>query len=391
MDLSYIINHLGEERENYFRAATPPIVQSNNFIFQTTDEMRHALANEMDEPFYTRGHNPTVAILRKKLAALAGSEEALVFSSGSAAIAAGVISSVQSGDHVICVQKPYSWTHKLLNNFLSRFGVSNTMVDARHISEIEAAIQPNTKLIMMESPNSITFEMQDLEAVVALAKRHNILTAIDNSYATPLNQKPIELGFDMTMHSASKYFGGHSDIVAGVLCCSRKLAEHIFKGEFMTLGGIISPHDAWLMLRGLRTLPIRMDRVAESTPQIVSFLAGHPMVKEVFYPFSPHNPQLELAKKYLRKPTGQFSMALKVERMEEVDEFCNALQYFMLACSWGGHESLIFPMSVLYSSANYNETTLPWNLIRFYVGLEDPQTLIMDLAKALEMLKAKQD
>lgn len=384
MDLSYIINHLGEERENYFRAATPPLVQSSNFAFPSVAEMRQSLEHEMDIPFYTRGHNPTVAILRKKLAALEGAEECLVFSSGSAAIAAAVMSSVEQGDHVICVQKPYSWTNKLLNNFLSRFGVGTTMVDGRDPENFRKAIRPNTKLIMLESPNSITFELQDIEAVVAIAKEHNILTAIDNSYATPLNQQPVRMGVDMVMHSASKYLNGHSDIVAGVLCCSRVRAEKIFQGEFMTLGGVISPHDAWLMLRGLRTLPLRMERVAETTPKVVAFLEAHPLVEQVLYPYSPNFPQYELAKKQMKRPAGQFSLLLKAESLEQADAFCDHLQHFLLACSWGGYESLIFPMSTLYNSMNYRSTELPWNLVRFYVGLEDADMLIADLDQALQ-------
>ena len=301
MDLSYIINHLGEERENYFGAAAPPILQASNFAFPSVAEMRRSLAHEMDIPFYTRGHNPTVAILRKKLAALEGAEESLVFSSGSAAIAAAVMSSVQAGDHVVCVQKPYSWTNKLLNHLLNRYGVTNTMVDGRDPENFRRALQPNTRLFLLESPNSITFEMQDIPAVVAIAREHGITTAIDNSYATPLNQQPILMGVDISLHSASKYLNGHSDVVAGVLCCSRERAERIFQSEFMTLGGIISPHDAWLMMRGLRTLPIRMQRVAESTPKIVQFLEQHPLIEKVYYPFSPGFEQYELARKQMKK------------------------------------------------------------------------------------------
>ncbi|MEO1806005.1 MAG: aminotransferase class I/II-fold pyridoxal phosphate-dependent enzyme [Bacteroidota bacterium] len=385
-DFSEIINHLGEERDQYFDAVAPPIIQSNNFMFRTVDEMRHGLANEMDVPFYTRGHNPTVAILRKKLAALEGAEECLVFSSGSAAIGAAVMSTVEAGDHVICVAKPYSWTTKLLTKLLARFGVSSTFVDGTDPRNFEEAILPETKLIMLESPNSMTFEMQDLEVVVAIAKAHGIMTAIDNSYASPLNQQPITYGVDMVMHSGSKYLNGHSDIVAGVLCCSRTQAEKIFAGEYMTLGGIISPHDAWLMIRGLRTLPIRMDRVAETTPQIVSFLEEHPAIEKVYYPFSKNNPQLALAQKYMRQPAGQFSILLKSEDAASIDLFCNSLRHFLMACSWGGYESLIFPISALYDSANYSHTTLPRNLIRFYIGLEDADMLIEDLAQALEKI-----
>lgn len=386
MDLSYIINHLGEERENYFRAAAPPIMQASNFAFPSVEEMRNSLAHEMDVPFYTRGANPTVAILRKKIAALEGAEECLIFSSGSAAIAAGVMSSVKAGDHIVCVAKPYSWTNKLLHNLLSRFGVESTMIDGTDPENWWQAIRPNTRLFMLESPNSMTFELQDIAAVTAIAKAHGILTAIDNSYATPLNQQPISMGVDMVMHSATKYLNGHSDVVAGVLCCTRERAEHIFQGEYMTLGGIISPNDAWLMIRGLRTLPLRMERVAQSTPKVVAYLEQHPLVDKVYYPFSPSFPQYELAQKQMKRPAGQFSVILKADEVAQVDRFCDSLQHFLLACSWGGYESLIFPMSTLHTSMNYRTTELPFTLIRFYVGLEDPEMLIADLEQAFEKM-----
>jgi cystathionine beta-lyase/cystathionine gamma-synthase len=386
MDLSHIINLLGEDREGYLRSVSPPLMQTSNFCFPSVSEMRDALSHEMDVPFYSRGNNPTTAILRKKLAALEGSEECLVFGSGSAAIAAAVISSVKKGDHVVCVNKPYSWTNKLLNHLLDRFGVSTTMIDGTVVQNFGEAIRPETTLFMLESPNSMTFELQDLEAVCRIARAKGITTIVDNSYASPINQQPIKMGADIVVHSASKYLNGHSDLVAGVLCSSRKRCEKIFASEYMTFGGILSPHDAWLMIRGLRTLPIRMARVAESTPKVVSFLENHPKVEKVFYPFSPSHPQFELAKKQMKAPAGQFSVQFKAAAIPDMDRFCDRLNYFLLACSWGGYESLAFPVSALYTSANYSESTLPWNLVRFYVGLEDPEALIDDLKQALEVL-----
>jgi cystathionine beta-lyase len=384
MDLDFIINHYGEEREQYEGAVSPPLMQTNNFCFNTVADMREALTQEMHMPFYTRGVNPTVRTLRRKLAALEGSEECLVFASGSAAIGAAVMSSVQAGDHIVCVDKPYSWTNKLLARLLSRFGVSHTFVDGRDPENFRKAIQPQTRLFILESPNSITFELQDIAAIARIAKAHDIQTLIDNSYATPLNQQPLKMGIDMVAHSASKYLNGHSDIVAGVLCCSAEKYRQIFEGEYMTLGGVISPHDAWLMLRGLRTLPIRMQRVAETTPKVVAFLEQHPQVEKVNYPYSPSFPQYELAQKQMKAPAGQFSMQLKAETLEDIDRFCNRLKYFLLACSWGGYESLIFPTSALLSSQNYSGSPLPWNLIRFYVGLEEADVLIEDLRQAME-------
>lgn len=384
MDLSYIINHLGEERDQYFNAVTPPLMQASNFAYGTVGQMREHLSKEMDSPFYTRGHNPTAAILRKKLAALEAAEECIVFGSGSAAIAAAVLSCVQAGDHVVCVQKPYSWTNKLLNNLLSRYGVESSMVDGTNPDNFRQAIRPNTRLFMLESPNSMTFELQDIPAVVAIAKENEIATIIDNSYSTPLNQQPILMGVDIVVHSGSKYLNGHSDLVAGVLCSTRERCERIFYSEYMTLGAVLSPNEAWLMLRGLRTLPLRMQRVAETTPKVVAFLEAHPGVAQVYYPYSPHFPQYDLAKKQMKRPAGQFSIRLNVENIEAVDRFCDHLNNFLLACSWGGHESLAFPMSATIGKADHPyQSELPWDLIRFYVGLEEADYLIADLDQAL--------
>ncbi len=386
MELSEILTHLGEERENYFNAVAPPIMQTSNFCFNNVQQMREGLTKEFETPFYTRGYNPGVATLRKKIAALEGSEDALVFGSGSAVIAAAVLSCVQGGDHVVCVQKPYSWTHKLLLNMLSRYGVTTTMVDGTDVNNFEAAIRDNTALIYLESPNSLTFELQDLKAVATMARAKGIATICDNSYATPLHQQPIALGVDIVVHSASKYLNGHGDVVAGVLCSTKKRVDAIFASELMTLGGIISPNDAWLMMRGLRTLDIRVKRSTESAEKVVAFLTQHPGVSQINYPFSPQHPQYELAQQQMKAGSGLFSMLLNTNEIKKAEAFCNALECFLLACSWGGYESLLFPVCALYDSQNYDNPDLPWNLVRIYIGLEDPDLLIADLEQALKQL-----
>lgn len=388
MDISHILNHLGEERENYFNAVSPPIIQTSNFCFNTVADMRVGLQREFDAPFYTRGYNPTVAILRKKLAALEGAEDALVFGSGCAAIAAAVMSSVKSGDHVVCVQKPYSWTKKLLLNILAKYGVETTMIDGTQVENFKNAIRENTKLIFLESPNSMTFEMQDIEEVCKLAKKKNIATVIDNSYSSPLFQQPILLGADMVVHSATKYLSGHSDVVAGALCGTKEKISKIFESELMTMGAILSPHDSWLLLKGLRTLQLRAERSAASGKKIVEFLQKHPKVEKVLYPFSHDNPQLGLARKQMSNCGGMFSVILKAEKLEQVENFCNNSKRFLLGCSWGGYESLFFPVCTLFNSLNYHGSaaTMPWNLVRIYVGLEDPDLLIEDLKNALEKM-----
>lgn len=386
MDLSYIINELGEERENYLYAVSPPIFQTAMSCFPNVEAMRQSLLRESETAFYTRGNNITTDILRKKMAALEETEDALVFASGSAAVAAAVLSVVQTGDHIVSVKKPYSWTNKLFNLWLKRFQISATMIDGTKPENYEKAIQPNTKLLYLESPNSFTFELQDIEAVVSIAQKHNLITIIDNSYATPLAQKPAKLGVDMIVHSATKYLSGHSDTLGGVVCGRKELLKKIFESELMTIGGVISPFNSWLILRGLRTLPIRMQKVAQSTLRVVDFLASHPKINKVYYPFHPSHPQFELAQRQMQSPTGQFSVELKVDRLSEVENFCNSLKRFLLAASWGGYESLIFPACTLYTSENYSNNLLPWNLIRFYIGLEEPDALIADLKQALEKI-----
>jgi cystathionine beta-lyase/cystathionine gamma-synthase len=382
-NLNNILIHLGEEREKYFNAISPPIIQSSNFAFKKLDDFRNAFLDEMESHLYTRGNNPTVGILRKKVAALENAEDALVFGSGSAAIAAAIMANAKSGDHVVCVQSPYAWTYKILTEYLSRFGVTHTFVDGTNIEEIEKAIQKNTTLLFLESPNSITFELQDLTACATLAKKHGIVTAIDNSYCSPIFQKPMDYGIDIVVHSGTKYLNGHSDVVVGVLCSNKKMIKKIFDAEYMTLGGILSPNDAFLMIRGLRTLELRLKRSDESAGKITRWLENHPKIEKLIYPFSKNFPQYQLAQQQMRGAGGLFSVLLKTDKMENVENFFHKLERFLFAVSWGGHESLVLPFCAFYNIPGREDSTHPWNLVRFYIGLEDPDWLMEDLEQAL--------
>lgn len=385
MALSYILNQLGEDREMYNGAVVPPLVQSSNFAYRTVEEMRSGIADELTYHFYTRGNNPTVEMLRKKLAALEGTEDALVFGSGSGAISAAVLSQVANGGHIVSVAKPYSWTNKLLQSWLPRFGVETTFVDGTDVQNFREAITDSTQLIILESPNSVTFEQQDLKAVADLAKAHDIPTLMDNSYASPLFQQPAAFGIDIICHSATKYLNGHSDVVGGVVCGSERFIQQLFDEEYMTLGSIISPHDAWLMIRGLRTLEVRMQRVADTTEALIPFLEAHPAVETVYYPFAAHdNFQYNLAKKQLKRGGGQFSITLRAKEIRTVEAFCEQLQHFLLACSWGGYESLVFPTCTLLTNKSEAVPGIPWNLVRFYIGLESEDELRKDLEQALD-------
>ena len=384
MDLSYILNHLGEERETYHGAVVPPLVQSSIFAFPTVAAMRDGFRDEYASHLYTRGNNPTVAILRRKIAALEGAEDCLAFASGAAAIAAGVSAFVRTGDHVVCVARPYSWTRSLLRDLLAKFGVTSSFVDGTEVAHFAAALVPSTRIIVLESPNSMTYEQQDLASVAALARERGILTLCDNSHATPLNQSPLALGIDLVAHSATKYLNGHSDVVAGMLCGSEALLREVFKGPYMTFGAILSPHDAWLMTRGLRTLGVRVERIAATTRKVIAFLESHPRVRRLHSPHAAANPQLALTSAQLRGASGLLSIELDVPDMAAVERFCDGLQRFLMTVSWGGYESLAMPVCAVFPPGTPLPagTGVPLDLVRLSIGLEEPDVLIADLEQA---------
>ena len=385
-DLSYILNELGEDRDEYFRAIAPPIVQTSNFAFRKVADMRRAFDDEYSTWLYSRGLNPTVEILRKKLAALDGAEDCLVFNSGAAAIFAAVLSQVKSGDHIVSVKKPYSWAQRMFDVILPRFQVTVTYVDGTDTAHFEAAIQPNTTLIYLESPNSWLFELQDLAAVAALAKKHNIVTICDNSYCSPLYQQPIALGIDLVLQSATKYIGGHSDVVAGVLSGSKEKMEKIFNSEYMTVGSGIQPFNAWLLIRGLRTLPARLERISRTTQQVVDFLHAHPRVEKVLFPLDPSFPQYELAKKQMNGACGLLTFFIKTDKRETIEVFCESLQHILMAVSWGGYESLIIPKCAGLQPAAFNAADPEHRSLRLYVGLEEADYLLTDLEAAFKAI-----
>lgn len=386
MDISYILNEFAEERENYFNAVSPPIMQTSNFIFNTVYEMRKAFADEYSTYLYSRGKNPTVDILRRKLAALDGAEDCLVFNSGAAAIFAAVFANVKAGDHIVSVDKPYTWAQKLFNDILPRFGVTTTYIDGTQIENFERAILPNTTVIYLESPNSWDFALQDLKAVAELAKAENIVTIIDNSYCTPLFQRPIEMGIDLSMQTATKYISGHSDTLGGVLSGSTAMIKRIFNSEFMTIGSGISPFNAWLLIRGLRTLPARLDRITASTKKVVNCLKKHTKIESVLFPLDETFPQYELAKRQMTGACGLITFFIKAETIQQIEKFCESLQHIFMAVSWGGHESLIIPKCSSIQPGEFNAENKEHRMLRLYIGLEEPEYLIKDMEQAFEKM-----
>jgi cystathionine beta-lyase/cystathionine gamma-synthase len=384
--LSYIINELGEDRENYFNAVAPPIIQTSNFTFKTVADLHKAFQDEMGGYLYSRGLNPTVEILRKKLAALDRAEDCLVFNSGAAAIFAGVFANIKSGDHIVSVKSPYTWAQRMFDVILPRFGVTTTYIDGTRIENWEQATRSNTSFFYLESPNSWDFAVQDIKAVADLAKSKNIITLIDNSYCTPVYQRPIPMGIDMAMQTATKYIGGHSDTLGGVLTGSHAMMKKIFDSEYLNIGSGIQPFNAWLLIRGLRTLPARLDRISKTTMEVVSFLKLHPKVEAVLFPFDRSFPQYELATRQMQGACGLFTVVLKTNTMEPIVRFCESLKHFMMAVSWGGHESLVIPKCSGLDPRDFDPRNREHRYVRIYVGLEEASYLINDLNQALESM-----
>lgn len=382
-DLSYILTEFAEERKNYFNAVAPPIMQTSNFTFEKVEDMRKAFADEMSGYLYSRGLNPTVEILRKKLAALDGAEDCLVFNSGAAAIFAGVLANVKSGDHIISIRNPYTWAQKMFDVVLPKFGVTTTYVDGREINNFEQAIQSNTTFIYLESPNSWDYALQDLKAVATLAKTKNIVTMIDNSYCTPLYQRPIDLGIDLSMQTATKYIGGHSDTLGGVLCGSHQMMKKIFDSEYLNIGSGIQPFNAWLLIRGLRTLPARIERITRTTDEVINFLKQHSKIGKVIFPYDESFPQFDLARKQMRGACGLLTFTLKNASCASITKFCESLKHILMAVSWGGYESLILPKCAGIHPNDFDAENIEHQYIRMYVGLEEGSYLIADLNQAL--------
>jgi len=386
MELSYILNEYAEDREDYFRAVAPPIIQSSNFVFKNVDELRKSFEDEYSTWLYSRGLNPTVDILRKKLAALDAAEDCLVFNSGAAAIFASVLANVKSGDHIVSVAHPYTWAKKMFDEVLPRFNISTAYIDGTQIENFIEATKNNTAVYYLETPNSWSYALQDLNAVATLAKQKNIITICDNSYCTALYQKPIEYGIDLVLQSATKYIGGHSDTVAGVLSGSKEMIKRIFNSEYNNIGSGIQPFNAWLLIRGLRTLPARLERISATTIKVVHFLQQHSLVEKVIFPFDEEFPQYQLAKKQMKGACGLLTFVMKAAKIETIEKFCESLQHILMAVSWGGHESLIIPRCAAFKREKFIAESEEHRMLRLYCGLEDADYIIADLEQAFSKI-----
>jgi len=377
-----ILHHLGEENLP-FGAVSPPIFQTSIFSFKTFADFKKAMQDETSHYIYSRGNNPTVNLVEEKIAELEHGEKAKLVSSGVAAIAGSMMAFLESGDHVISVRDAYSWTKALLERYLKRFNITHTYVEGIDPEEIEKNINENTKIIYLESPTTFSFKIQDLKEISRIAKKYGIKTIMDNSWATPIFQNPIDYGIDIVVHSVSKYLGGHSDVVAGAIIGRKEDIVHIFRTEFQNIGTVPDPFMAWLVLRGLRTLHVRMPAHYENTLKVIDFLKNEEKVTEINYPFFEGNPQYKLAKQQMRGGSGLFSFKIRTDSEDDIAKFTDSLKFFKRAVSWGGYESLVMPYAVTRSGSD-NKDNL--SLVRVHIGLEEPELLIDDLNQALRKI-----
>ncbi|MEK1928856.1 MAG: PLP-dependent transferase [Pararhizobium sp.] len=375
-DASLIVAH---DVSNAYDAVVPPIVQTSLFTFTDYDDMVASYRGEKIRPIYTRGLNPTVRMFEEMLAKLEGAEDAIGFASGMSAISSTVLSFVEPGDRIVAVRHLYPDAFRLFGTLLKRMRVEVTYVDGRDEEEVARAL-PGAKLLYLESPTSWVMETHDVAALAALAKRHGVITTIDNSWASPIFQQPISLGVDLVIHSASKYLGGHSDVVAGVVAGSKELIGRIRGEAYPYLGGKLSPFDAWLLIRGMRTLPIRMKAHEQSALAIAKRLQAHEAVETVCYPGLAN--QLP---KGLKGTSGLFSFIFK--EGINVRAFSDHLELFKLGVSWGGHESLIVPGEVVLSQKAQPNSAVAFGIsprsVRLHVGLEGTEALWSDLEAAI--------
>lgn len=381
---SIILSHLADENEKYMHAVVPPVYLTSLHVFDTAKDYLNFDPEQEDSYIYGRERNPTTYLAERKIAALEHGKKALMFASGMAAASSAVMATCRTGSHIICMNNAYGPLRSFLSQFCTEnLGMSVTFVRGTDISEYEAAIRPETSLIVLESPSTFAFSVTDIRAVAALAKKHGIYTYIDNTYCTPIFQKPLDMGVDLVMHTLSKYMGGHSDIIGGVLVSNNDKLMHELEHTIRPLyGGIIGPMEAWLVIRGLRTLSVRVQAHYQTAQKVAEFLEKHPRVKCVRYPGLASHPQHELIASQQTGSTGLMTFDIDGDR-EDAVKVVDQLNYFKIGCSWGGFESLVIPVGYNASPEELEFMGISQQTIRIHCGLEDADCLIEDLDQAL--------
>src|SRR5436305_736360 len=366
-----------------------PIYQTSTFQVTDSDEQVRATNTDM---FYTRYGNPTHSAAEKRIAELEGADAALLFASGMNAISTSILALVKSGDHIVAQYDIYGGVTKFLSSWLPKLGIETTFVDTTDYDQHLRAIRPNTKLLYLETPTNPTLRVVDIRKTVAIARDHKLISMIDSTFATPINTRPAEFGIDLVLHSGTKYFGGHTDLICGVAAGSRDLIDQI-RGTRTTLGGSMDPHAAFLLLRGIKTLAVRVERQNESALRIAEFLSQHTKVRSVNYPFLHGHPQRGLAMEVMKGGGGVLSFEVDGTG-EDAKRLSEALNLFTLAPSLGGVESLVsipvLTSHAMISAEHRHKMGITEQLIRLSVGIENVDDLIADLDQALAKVFAHQ-
>lgn len=368
------------------RAVSTPIYQSSTFAFESVEEGAACFAGEQDGYIYTRIGNPTQAALEYDLAFMENGEAALAFGSGMAATTAITFSLCRPGDNFVSCQTVYGGTHAFFSEMLPRYQIEAREVDFTDIEAIEAAIDDKTRMLFFETPANPTMEVMDIEKIAAMGKMHGVKVVVDNTFATPYLQNPLDLGADIVMHSMTKYLSGHGDTVAGAVIGNAEYIKTLRFEYLKDFGGTLSPFNAWLILRGIKTLPVRMDRHCENAMEIAQYLSFHPKIERVSYPGLRTHPQYDIAKDQMRDFGGMIAFILKGGR-DAGRILCNNVELCTLAVSLGDCDSLIeHPASMThstYSEEDLIEARIEPGLVRLSVGLENVDDLIDDLRQAL--------
>jgi cystathionine beta-lyase/cystathionine gamma-synthase len=377
--------HAGEENHGRNAPVTPPIVRSSTFTFANSNELKRYAEGKSKEYMYTRYGNPTLAVAEAKLAALEGGEAGLVFASGMAAISTSLLTVLKAGDELIATRNLYGGSYRLMRDVLPGLGIRTQYVEADLVGA-EKFVNDRTRALYVETPTNPTLEIVDLRRAAALAKRYKLISLVDSTFGSPVLQRPLEFGFDLSLHSATKYLGGHSDLVAGAAIGSREMIGRV-RELAMRLGGTMDPGAAYLLNRGLKTLELRVRRQSETALKVARFLTKHPSVAGVHYPGLPTHPNHRLAKSQMDGFGGMLALDVK-GGLAAARRVCDRTQIFQLAVSLGGTESLI--MLPQYSS-HYGMSTkelaavgVTPGTIRLSTGLEDAADLIADLKQALD-------
>lgn len=383
-----LLVHGGEIKEG-FRAAAAPIYLSSTFAFESAEHGAKCFAGESDGYIYTRIGNPTIDALEKQIAALEKGYRGIAVSSGMAAVNVIYQGILGSGDHIVSTEAVYGPSRAILENHYPKYGVESTFVDTTNLKAVEAAFKPNTKLLYIETPANPTMDIADIQACADIAHKHGALLAVDNTFCSPYSQQPLTMGADIVMHSMTKSINGHADIVAGMVVAKDPSIYKILRGMMVNLGCNMDPHQAYMVLRGVKTLSIRIDRATENAQKVAEFLENHPKVAWIKYPGLKSHPQYDLGVKQMKGPGSMISFGL-TGGFEAGKKLMDNVHLAMLAVSLGGVETLIqHPASMTHSKVTKEgklKAGITDDLIRFSVGIESVNDIINDLKKGLELV-----